>query len=164
MDEPIADAVRGILDGHIVLSRRLAQRNHYPAIDVLSSISRLAPMVSGPVTRKVAGYVRKMMSTYAEAEDLIDVGAYRAGTNPAIDEAVAKRGAIEDFLIQAIEERSGIQDTLTTLGTVAGMEIPNAEFEAFQSAKAPAVSLNQGGPLLAGLRAASAGATEGSPG
>ena len=153
MDEPIADTVRGILDGHIVLSRRLAQRNHYPAIDVLSSISRLAPMVSGPVSRKVAGYVRKMMSTYAEAEDLIDVGAYRAGTNPAIDEAVAKRGAIEDFLIQAVEERSGIQDTLTALGKVAGMEIPEAEFEAFQSVKAPVAPTDQNGTLLAGLRA-----------
>ncbi|MFA6507391.1 MAG: FliI/YscN family ATPase [Treponemataceae bacterium] len=131
MDEPIADAVRGILDGHIVLSRRMAQRNHYPAIDVLSSISRLAPIVSGPVSRKAAGYVRRLMATYAEAEDMIDVGAYKSGTNPGIDEAIAKRQAIEDFLNQAVEERSGIADTLKSLGDVSGMEIPPEEISGY---------------------------------
>jgi flagellum-specific ATP synthase len=127
MDEPIADTVRGILDGHIVLSRRLAQRYHYPAIDVLASVSRLANVVSGPVSRKAGGYVRRLMATYAEAEDMIDVGAYKSGTNPAIDEAVAKRQAIENFLIQEIEERSGLSETLDALGAVAGMEIPPEE-------------------------------------
>ena len=127
MDEPIADTVRGILDGHIVLSRRMAQRNHYPAIDVLASISRLAPVVSGPVSKKAAGYVRRLMATYAEAEDMIDVGAYKVGTNPSIDEAIAKRQVIEDFLLQTVEEKSGIVDTLTLLGTVAGMEVPPEE-------------------------------------
>jgi flagellum-specific ATP synthase len=131
MDEPIADTVRGILDGHIVLSRRLAQHYHYPAIDVLASVSRLAPIVSGPVSRKAGGYIRRLMSTYAEAEDLIDVGAYRAGTNPAIDEAVAKREAIEEFLVQAVEERSTITETLATMASVAGMEIPLDEAGAY---------------------------------
>jgi len=138
MDEPIADTVRGILDGHIVLSRRFAQRYHYPAIDVLSSVSRLSQIVSGPVSRKAAGYVRRLMATYAEAEDLIDVGAYRSGTNPAIDEAVAKRGAIEEFLIQAIEERSGVVETLQSLGALAGMEIPESEYGTFGGASAAA--------------------------
>ena len=131
MDEPIADTVRGILDGHLVLSRRLAQRYHYPAVDVLASISRLAPNVSGPVSRKVVGYVRRLMSVYAEAEDLIDVGAYKSGTNPAIDEAIAKREAIDGFLVQAVEEKSTMRDTLETLASLAGMQIPDEEFGAY---------------------------------
>jgi flagellum-specific ATP synthase len=131
MDEPIADTVRGILDGHIVLSRRLAQRNHYPAIDVLSSISRLAPVVSGPVSRKAAGYVRRLMATYAEAEDMIDVGAYRPGTNPGIDESIAKKSKIDSFLIQAVEEKSAIPDTLKSLGSIAEIEIPVEEMGAY---------------------------------
>jgi flagellum-specific ATP synthase len=131
MDEPIADTVRGILDGHIVLSRRLAQRNHYPAIDVLSSISRLAPVVSGPVSRKAAGYVRRLMATYAEAEDMIDVGAYRPGTNPGIDESIAKKSQIDSFLIQAVEEKSAIPDTLKSLGSIAEIEIPAEEMGAY---------------------------------
>jgi flagellum-specific ATP synthase len=131
MDEPIADTVRGILDGHIVLSRRLAQRNHYPAIDVLSSISRLAPVVSGPVSRKAAGYVRRLMATYAEAEDMIDVGAYRPGTNPGIDESIAKKSQIDSFLIQAVEEKSAIPDTLKSLGSIAEIEIPVEEMGAY---------------------------------
>lgn len=131
MDEPIADTVRGILDGHVVLSRRMAQRNHYPAIDVLASISRLAPVVSGPGARKAAGYVRKLMSSYAEAEDLIDVGAYKSGSNPAVDEAIAKRDAIEDFLVQDVEERSDLPQTLKSLAAVASMEIPDSELGAY---------------------------------
>lgn len=127
MDEPIADTVRGILDGHIVLSRRLAQRYHYPAVDILSSVSRLAPVVSGPVTRKAAGYLRRLLAIYAEAEDLIDVGAYRPGTNPGIDEAVAKKQKIDQFLMQAIEERSSMADTLAAMASVADMEIPPDE-------------------------------------
>ncbi len=127
MDEPIADTVRGILDGHVVLSRRLAQRYHYPAVDILSSVSRLAPVVSGPVTRKAAGYLRRLLAIYAEAEDLIDVGAYRPGSNPGIDEAVAKKQRIDQFLMQAIEEKSSMADTLAALASVADMEIPADE-------------------------------------
>jgi flagellum-specific ATP synthase len=134
MDEPIADAVRGILDGHLVLSRRLAQRNHYPAVDVLASISRLAPAVSGPASRKAAGYLRRLMATYAEAEDLIDVGAYRPGSNPGIDEAIAKRGAIEEFLQQAVEDRSTVAQTLDALAAAADMAIPAEEYGAYGNA------------------------------
>lgn len=136
MDEPIADTVRGILDGHLVLSRRLAQRYHYPAVDVLSSISRLAPAVSGPASRKAGGVVRRLMADYAEAEDMIDVGAYKAGTNPAIDAAIAKRGEIEEFLVQAVEEKSTVPETLASLARVSGVEIPDAELGPY--AQAPA--------------------------
>ncbi len=132
MDEPIADTVRGILDGHIVLSRHLAQRNHYPAIDVLSSVSRLAPVVAGPATRKAAGYVRKLMAVYQEAEDLINVGAYKPGSNPAIDEAVAKRDAIEAFLTQEVDEPSTQGNTLRNLAEVASMEIPEEEIGIYE--------------------------------
>lgn len=128
MDEPIADTVRGILDGHIVLSRQLAQRYHYPAIDVLSSVSRLSNIVSGPVSRKAAGYVRRLMASYSEAEDMIEVGAYKAGTNPAIDEAIAKRSEIQRFLVQEIEEKSTVGETLDALGSVSGMEVPPEEY------------------------------------
>jgi flagellum-specific ATP synthase len=127
LDEPVSDTVRGILDGHIVLSRALAQRNHYPAIDVLGSISRLAPVVSGPASFRAAGLVRRHMAVYAEAEDLINVGAYHQGSNPAIDEAITRHQKIEDFLIQGMEEKSSLADTLTGLAEVSGLPIPEEE-------------------------------------
>jgi flagellum-specific ATP synthase len=127
MDEPVADTVRGILDGHIVLSRRLAQAYHYPAIDVLQSISRLAPAVSGPSCAKAAGVIRKNMAAYAEAEDLINVGAYRQGSNPVIDAAIVKHVPIENFLIQAVDEPSSLEETLTGMSEITGIEIPPEE-------------------------------------
>jgi flagellum-specific ATP synthase len=132
LDEPVSDTVRGILDGHIVLSRPLAQHFHYPAIDILGSISRLAPYVTGKVTTKAVGYIRRLLADYAGAEDLINVGAYRQGSNPAIDEAVAKREAIEKFLIQDVEERSSVSDTLTIMGEIAQMEIPAEEINRYK--------------------------------
>ncbi|MDR1287759.1 MAG: FliI/YscN family ATPase [Treponema sp.] len=123
MDEPVSDTVRGILDGHIVLSRSLAQRYHYPAIDVLGSISRLARAVSSPAVNSAAGIIRKHMAAYAEAEDLVNVGAYRAGSNPAIDDAVALHGVIEDFLVQAADEKAPLPETLAGLGRIAGVPI-----------------------------------------
>ncbi len=128
MDEPIADTVRGILDGHIILSRRLAQQYHYPAIDVLQSISRLSSVINGPVTKKAAGYIRRLIASYAESEDLINVGAYHVGTNPLIDEAIGKKKVIDDFLIQSIDEKGTVAETLKMMGTIAGMEIPQEEF------------------------------------
>jgi len=127
MDEPVSDTVRGILDGHIVLSRRLAQAYHYPAIDVLQSISRLASSVSGPASKKASGFIRKTMAVYAEAEDLINVGAYHTGSNPVIDEAIAKHGPIEDFLIQSVDERSSLEETLLAMSEISGLEIPPEE-------------------------------------
>jgi len=127
LDEPVSDTVRGILDGHIVLSRRLAQAYHYPAIDVLQSISRLGPSVSGPASNQAAGIIRRSMAVYAEAEDLINVGAYHSGSNPAIDEAIAKHSPIEEFLIQDLQERSSLADTLSKMSGITGVEIPSEE-------------------------------------
>jgi flagellum-specific ATP synthase len=133
LDEPVSDTVRGILDGHIVLSRNLAERNHYPAIDVLGSISRLMPKVTGTVTRKAAAYIRRLMADYAGAEDLINVGAYTPGSNPAIDDAIARHRAIEDFLEQDAGERSTMGDTLKLLGEIAEMRIPGEEMGAYMT-------------------------------
>ncbi len=127
LDEPIADAVRGHLDGHIVLSRPLAQRAHYPAVDVLSSLSRLADKVCGPTVREACARLRRLLAVHRDAEDLISVGAYVEGSNPEIDEAVEKMPAIRRFLIQAVEERFTLADTLKTLGELAGLEIPEEE-------------------------------------
>lgn len=127
MDEPVSDTVRGILDGHIVLSRKLAQAFHYPAIDVLQSVSRLAPSITGPGTGKAAGVIRRNMAVYAEAEDLINVGAYHSGANPAIDEAIARHGPIEEFLTQEVEEHSSLADTLSWMSDISGVSIPDDE-------------------------------------
>ena len=131
MDEPVSDTVRGILDGHVVLSRDLAHRYHYPAIDVLSSVSRLANSVSGSESKKAAGVIRRLMADYAGSEDLINVGAYKTGSNPKIDEAIAKRDSIEKFLIQAEDERSSVTETLLAMGAIAGIEIPEDEMDVY---------------------------------
>jgi len=103
-NEPIADAVRGILDGHVVLSRDLAARNHYPAIDILQSISRTMPDVTSVEHRVKAGKVREWLSTVRDSEDLVSVGAYVNGSTPRIDEALEKRDAVEAFLRQGADE------------------------------------------------------------
>lgn len=140
MDEPISDTVRGILDGHIVLSRRLAQRYHYPAVDPLKSVSRLVGAVTGPVTQKVMGYVRKMMAVYEENEDMITIGAYVKGSNPGVDEAIAKHGQIEEFLQQGVDEKAPIADTLKRLSAIAGIPIPPQEVSAYAASAAAAVT------------------------
>lgn len=129
MDEPVADTVRGILDGHIVLSRSLAKAYHYPAIDVLASVSRLAPIVSGPLSNKAAGALRRIMAVYAANEDLINVGAYHTGSNPAIDEAIMKHRAIEEFLVQEVDETAPIAETLKVMAGISGSTIPDEEMQ-----------------------------------
>lgn len=104
MNEPIGDAVRGILDGHIVLSRKLVQANHFPAIDVLQSVSRVMPRVTSPEDRKIAADARTLLATYREIEDLIRIGAYQKGNNPATDRAVAAHDSIRQFLQQDVHE------------------------------------------------------------
>jgi flagellum-specific ATP synthase len=131
MDEPVADAVRGILDGHIVLSRRFAQRYHYPAVDVLKSVSRLVGSVTGPITQKVMGYARKVMAVYEENEDMITIGAYVKGSNPSVDEAIDKRAAVEDFLVQTVEEKAPLADTIRRLSAIAGIPVPPQEISAY---------------------------------
>lgn len=110
MNEPIADAVRSILDGHIVLSRRLAHRNHYPAIDILESISRVMPKIVTPDQRAIAMKARELLATYREAEDLINIGAYVKGSNPKIDESIRKNPKLEPFLIQGLDEADFRED------------------------------------------------------
>jgi len=127
IDDPVSDNVRGILDGHIVLTRKFASRNHYPAVDVLQSISRLAVQITGPRTQEATGYIKRLMATYAGAEDLIAVGAYVKGSNPEIDESIEKMPAIDGFLRQRIEERVSLTETLKRAGEIAGIEIPDAE-------------------------------------
>lgn len=105
MNEPIADTARSILDGHIVLSRKLGHKNHYPAIDVLQSISRVMSAVADKKHKEVAGRLRNVLATYQEAEDLINIGAYRSGSNKEIDDAVAKIDAVNAFLCQGTHEK-----------------------------------------------------------
>lgn len=124
MDEPIADAVRGILDGHLVLSRRLAEQYHYPAIDVLKSISRLATKITSPQAREAMGIIRRYMALYNEAEDIINAGAYAKGSNKDLDVAIAKMPEINTFLRQGIEEKSPYLDTVRKISTLAGVSIP----------------------------------------
>ena len=100
MNEPVADAVRGILDGHVVLDRKLAHRNHYPAIDVLQSVSRLAPSITTAEAVATAGRLRELLAIYRAKEDLISIGAYARGGDPRIDEAIELIGPIEQFLRQ----------------------------------------------------------------
>ncbi len=102
--ETIADAVRAILDGHIVLSRDLADRGHYPSIDVLGSISRLMPQVTDPEHMKNREKLVKVAASYRKAEDLININAYVQGTNPDIDYALQKKDAVDGYLRQAVDE------------------------------------------------------------
>ena len=120
MNEPIADCVRSVLDGHIVLSRDLASQNHYPAIDVLQSVSRLMFELADKEHWLAAQKVRSLLSTYREAEDLINIGAYSAGSNPAIDEAIKMSAGINAFLRQSVYEKNSLYDTIDALKTISG--------------------------------------------
>ncbi len=115
MNEPIADAARSILDGHIVLSRKLASAGHYPAVDVLESVSRVMPDVTTPIHRKAAGYVLDLLATYREAEDLINIGAYVKGSNQKIDKSVAMIEPIRSFLRQGMDEGSNLEEAISKL-------------------------------------------------
>lgn len=109
-NEPISDTVRSILDGHVMLSRALAHRNHYPAIDVLQSISRLQNELLTGEVQQAAGALRKCMATHRDKEDLITIGAYPPGTDPAVDYAIAKKPQIDEFLRQSMNEHTVAQD------------------------------------------------------
>ena len=114
-NEPIADAVRGILDGHIVLSRALAHKNHYPAIDILNSVSRLMPQIADERHKNSASIARDLLATYKDAEDLINIGAYVRGSNNKIDMAVAFIDKINNYLKQSINDKTVFEDNLSTL-------------------------------------------------
>jgi flagellum-specific ATP synthase len=114
-NEPISDAVRGLLDGHVWLARKLATRGHFPAIDVLESLSRLMPEVTTPEHRQAAMGVRELLAVYRDHEDLISVGAYRRGGNRAVDAAVDMLDEVNRFLRQPVEQESPLQTTRDAL-------------------------------------------------
>lgn len=118
MNEPIADTARGILDGHIVLDRKLGQKNHYPAIDVLQSISRVMSSIATPEHKKLAGTLKNVLATYNEAEDLINIGAYKSGSNPDIDYAISKIRDVNTYLCQGTDEKFSFDEEVTLLGKV----------------------------------------------
>ena len=120
LTEPITDAARGILDGHIVLSRKIANKNHYPAIDVLASISRVMPDVTTTEHREYAGEIKRLMAIYKESEDLINIGAYVKGSNEEIDLAVEKNKAINTFLRQKTSENISPEETFEAMKIIAG--------------------------------------------
>ena len=115
MNEPISDAARSILDGHIILSRALASQNHYPCIDILNSASRLFSKITNQEHQIKAGRVRELISAYSKAEDLINIGAYESGSNPKIDLAIDKHEQINSFLRQSHNESSGLEDSISQL-------------------------------------------------
>lgn len=110
-NEPIADALRGLLDGHIVLSRKLASQSHWPAINILESLSRLQPQLITDEERRAAGTIRRWMAEYESNADLIAIGAYRAGANPELDQAVAMRNAIRTYLTQDVHQQHKLKLT-----------------------------------------------------
>ena len=121
-NEPIADTVRGIIDGHIILSRKIAAQNHYPAIDILPSVSRLMSEIDTPEHKQAAGKLRNLLSLYNNNADLISIGAYKHGTNPALDEAIRKIDKINEFLMQRVEESYTLEETVQLLIAAVGDE------------------------------------------
>jgi FliI/YscN family ATPase len=117
MNEPVADEVRSILDGHIVLSRALAAQGHYPAIDVLQSVSRVMTAVAEKPHIQKAVRMRKLMAAYEKERDLILLGAYEQGSDATVDEAIQKAGSINAFLCQSVDEETNFASTLDLLGT-----------------------------------------------
>ena len=114
-NEPITDTARSILDGHIMLNRKIAQKNHYPVIDVLQSISRVMSSIADGEHKKAAGQLKNVLATYSEAEDLINIGAYQSGSNPAIDYAISKIDAVNTFLMQDVYEKLDFEETVNQL-------------------------------------------------
>ena len=117
-NEPITDTARSILDGHIMLDRKLGHKNHYPAIDVLQSISRVMSAIATKEHKALAGRLKNVLATYNEAEDLINIGAYESGSNPDIDYAIQKIGAVNSFLCQGTDEKFSFDEELDLLEKV----------------------------------------------
>jgi flagellum-specific ATP synthase/type III secretion protein N (ATPase) len=128
VNDPVADTLRGLLDGHIVLSRDLAQRGHYPAIDVLASLSRLMPSLAAPADMANASVLRELLASWREGRDLIEIGAYKAGSNPRLDAAVRLKPALDLFLKQGVRDSTALADTRQFIARIA------------QSANAPAAA------------------------
>jgi flagellum-specific ATP synthase len=143
MNEPIADAARSILDGHVVLTRSLAHAGHYPAIDVLQSVSRLIGEIVSPEVRAAGQRLRSALAAYREKEDLISIGAYQRGTDPLLDGAIALRPRIDAFLRQRVEEFTSLQDAdaeLLSLAAELDIHAPAGEtYAEMQTAANPPV-------------------------
>jgi flagellum-specific ATP synthase len=164
MNEPVADSVRSILDGHVVLTRSLAHAGHYPAIDVLQSVSRLVGEIVSPEVQDAAQRLRAALAVLRDKEDLVSIGAYQHGSDPALDTALAHRGEIESFLRQAVGERSDPLETDASLIEIAGSlaahhagredEIPDAEeVPQHEQGQMPAAALggDPGAPAIPAL-------------
>lgn len=134
-NEPITDTARSILDGHIMLSRKLGHKNHYPAIDVLQSISRCMSQIVTKEHKKAAGRLKTVLATYNEAEDLINIGAYKSGSNRNIDYAIYKIDAVNRFLMQQTDEKFSFEEELQELIELF------ADYDDFEAGK-----LKLGGP------------------
>ena len=117
-NEPITDTARSILDGHIILDRKLGHKNHYPAIDVLQSISRVMSAIATKEHKALAGKLKSVLATYNEAEDLINIGAYKSGSNPDIDYAVSRIKKINEFLCQNTDEKFDFDEEIELLQQV----------------------------------------------
>ena len=117
-NEPISDTVRGIIDGHIMLSRKIAMKNHYPAIDILASISRLMSDIATDQHKKMASKIRQLMAIYQENEDLLSIGAYKSGSNPSLDESIKKIQSINRFLVQEVSEVSNFDESIKSMENV----------------------------------------------
>ena len=124
-NEPVADAVRGILDGHIVMDRKIADRGRYPAIDVLKSLSRLSSQLYEPYQSALARKARRMMSLYADMEELVRIGAYARGADPEVDEAVRLAPRFHDFLDQAVDDSTDPLDAFAALEKILGQDGPS---------------------------------------
>ena len=120
MTEPVADETRSILDGHIILSRKLAAENHYPAIDVMASVSRVMNAISDPSHKKAASKMRSLMAKHAEVDRLVKIGEYQSGADKEADEAIAKMPGIRAFLQQGLEEQSSFEETVAALKRAVG--------------------------------------------
>ena len=119
-NEPITDTARSILDGHIMLNRKLAHKNHYPAIDILQSISRCMSQIATREHKQLSGRMKNVMATYNEAEDLINIGAYKSGSNPEIDYAIGKIQAVNQFLLQDVNDKFSFDETVEMMKSIFG--------------------------------------------
>ena len=147
-NEPVSDSVRSILDGHVALSRKLANRNHYPAVDILDSISRVMPDVTDVEHRRIAGRARELIAAYAESEDLISIGAYVKGSHKLTDEAIVKHDDLNALLRQEMSERGDLEKDIDIL-----REIIDREEISVQAGKNQEASRGQQKAGTAGLRA-----------